>query len=289
MGDESLRCLGCQGKFGRPLANLRCDVCGLIFRLQDVIYSERFPALGSEFITPELRGVYYRALEVVDTYQRSLQGGSVPPRSEEATQVDLQTTPKAKPAVKAEVAQPTAPEKGDTKEEPVAEKLPEEEPKKKSKSPQKERKTKSEEAETGGRARSSGIRRRRAERSRSRRRRREERGQEETRGDSRKRSPVRREERSRSKDDRKERDREAKRSPLRPRSPSGPPPPREDPARRWQGAIPAYRSQGHHHHPPRYNDEYKQPENKGVKKRKQQAVFAEFKAWRKRNHRHQRW
>lgn len=68
---------------------------------------------------------------------------------------------------------------------------------------------------------------------------------------------------------------------MRPRSPPGPPPPRPEEGR-WKGPIPAYPNRGHHG-----GWDYCRPEpkNKGVKKRKQQALFAEFKAWRKRQDR----
>ena len=67
-----------------------------------------------------------------------------------------------------------------------------------------------------------------------------------------------------------------RRSPVRPRSPLGPPPPRREAHQRWTGPIPAYRPA------PQWDYERPEPENKGVKKRKQQALLREFKAWRKR-------
>jgi hypothetical protein len=48
------------------------------------------------------------------------------------------------------------------------------------------------------------------------------------------------------------------------------------------GPFPAY----HRRDQSDYQDGRPKPENKGVKKRKQQQIFAEFKAWRKRNKRH---
>ena len=67
-------------------------------------------------------------------------------------------------------------------------------------------------------------------------------------------------------------------SPRRPRSPSGLPPPRS-PGHRWRGPIPAGRERRRGPIAP----EERRPENKGRKKKRQQAIFAEFKAWRQQN------
>ena len=103
MGDESLQCLSCQGKFGRIIGNLRCEPCGLIFRLQDVLYSERFPAVGVNFVTPDLRGVYHKALEISDTYIRGLPGDKGSPCTPGVEAEVHQTTSKARPPVKKKV------------------------------------------------------------------------------------------------------------------------------------------------------------------------------------------
>ena len=80
MGDPGLRCLTCLGKFGPPVGDLRCEFCVLLYRLQDLVVSERFPQTGIKFVTPDLRGAYYKALEVADSYRHFTQGG--PPPSE---------------------------------------------------------------------------------------------------------------------------------------------------------------------------------------------------------------
>ena len=67
---------------------------------------------------------------------------------------------------------------------------------------------------------------------------------------------------------------EIPRRPLRPRSPPGPPPPRSNPEDRWVGPIPAYQRE-----PPPRRDRSKERKNKGAKKRRQQALFSQFKAW----------
>ena len=255
-----------------------------------MIYSDRFPALGGTFIAPELRGAYYRALEVSDTYTRGQQGDKESPGNIPPGQGDLQTTPKAKPPTKGEGSVvPEGP--GECKaEEETVNKAPV--IKEERKSPLKERKSRSEGVEGRERARSSGVRRQRERSPERSKRDQEELKTRERRGDSRReRSPLRRDRRDRPRDERKERDRgeeRARRSPLRPRSPAGPPPPREDPSQRWRGPIPAYSNQPHHQHYGRYNDGQPEPQNKGVKKRKQQALFSEFKAWRKRQQRNYR-
>ena len=80
MGDESLRCLTCRGKFGPLVADLR----NLVFRFQDVILSDRFPPTGSQFVVADLRGVYHKSLEICDSYSRFKPGDKGSPREEKA-------------------------------------------------------------------------------------------------------------------------------------------------------------------------------------------------------------
>ena len=106
MGDNSLRCLTCQGKLGPAVVELRCEVCSILFWIQNLLVSDRFPAIGGRFVVPELRAAYYKALEVADSYQRHKQGGE-PPRSEDKGLTEeeprvAETTPKSRPAVKPE-------------------------------------------------------------------------------------------------------------------------------------------------------------------------------------------
>ena len=58
MGEPPLRCLTCQGKFGRAVAELRCNVCVALFRLQCLLVSDEFPAEHIQLVYPEVRGAY---------------------------------------------------------------------------------------------------------------------------------------------------------------------------------------------------------------------------------------
>lgn len=305
MGDEVLRCSNCSGKFGPVVGDQRCGLCGLLHRYQTLLVSDRFPGVGGQFALPELQGAYHKALEIAESYHQHQQGGAVPPRSSDSEApgvggVGLQTTPKAKPPIKGEVE-----EKSVVVKEEIEESSPKDTTKERSplprryEGPKKEKKSRPRDPSGGERARSSGIRR--GERSRSPRQRRvDSREERPRRGDSKvgKRSPPSprgRERRERSGGRREGAGRDSRRkSPLRPRSPPGPPPPRSPPGpppqrresyQRWQGPIPAYSNRGHHQE---WDNSRPEPQNKGVKKRKQQRLFSEFKAWRKNQRRHQR-
>lgn len=82
MGEPPLRCLTCQGKFGRAVAELRCNECVTLFRLQCLLVSDECPAEHIQLVYPEVRGAYLRALEVCDVQRRADQGGAAPPRAE---------------------------------------------------------------------------------------------------------------------------------------------------------------------------------------------------------------
>ena len=110
MGDPGLRCLTCLGKFGPPVGDLRCEFCVLLYRLQDLVVSERFPQTGIKFVTPDLRGAYYKALEVADSYRHFTQGGPPPPRPEDkklplVEPKVAETTPKSRPPVKESIGE----------------------------------------------------------------------------------------------------------------------------------------------------------------------------------------
>ena len=287
MGDPSLRCLTCGGKFGAPVSDLRCELCSLVFRFQDVVSSDRFPATGGQFVVPDLRSLYLKSLEVCDSYLRFQQGDKESPRTQEGEakkeepDKQLLTTPKVKPPVKKELADEKEEKKVFKEEDVKRAKSPEQRIEAEVRKENKERKTTSRDREGDVRARSSGIHRRR-ERTRSASRRpRGDKERKPRRGDSQdRRSPLVRDRRGRSGERRRGGEADGGRrrsSPLRPRSPSGPPPPRTE-ERRWSGPIPAYYSRGQEE----YRDERRQPQNKGAKKRRQQALFSEFKAWRKR-------
>lgn len=296
MGDTSLRCLDCQGKFGAICSDLRCALCGTLFRLKRLVLSEAFPEGAGHFAEVSLRDVYFKILEAGEAkvLEEKAQGGikEEPPgvidkRPLEAPPLNLQTTPKAKPAEKGEPGKLEEKRvEGLGGDQEVAERATSaHRPKEKSKHKKRHHRRSEEEEEnkdkkkrrrsrTPGRSRSRTLRDKpeRVAEERPPLPRQSERKQRDRPRDSR--------ERARGSYEHGRGDRSVRpRSPLRPRSPPGPPPPRS-PHRRWSGPIPA----GGSRQPPQ-GDWEKKAENKGVKKRKQQALFAEFKAWRKRNRR----
>ena len=295
MGEEApLRCSECLGKFGEVVYGGRCGLCGLHWRIGDLLRSDRFPSVGNCIIGPQLKEVYYKALEVADGYRVELAGGltckalpAVPP-----PHLGGSGLPPGPPG--------TAPKEGELtkdKNEPEDKKArgkaidskkgqPEESPKAKASGPDKrpaealtEAKGEPEESEyesgeeeeavekSPERARSSG-RGHRGDASPGR----EGRAERNPVGEERR--PKR--ERESSPNARKQQRRcgETGRSPRgrgggdrRPPSPEGLPPPREEEGR-WRGPIPAFRGE----RPPieRRKVEPKYT-NKGRKKRKQQA------------------
>lgn len=307
MGDGSLRCLDCQGKFGAICSDLRCALCGTLFRLRGLVLSENFPKEAGHFAEVTLRDSYFKVLEEGETKSaelRSLGGASeCPPgvidkRPLEAAPLPLNTTPKAKPAVKGEgsgdsKAGGVGAEAGGAKEEEDTSHCPEgnvkakeEKEERKSKKKEKKRREREEEefiesAPSGRRSSPRRSRSRRTDRSREalpRYRRPEAR---QTAPEQLSPERIERKTRSREGHRREEDEREARRrSPLRPRSPPGPPPPRASGHGRWEGPIPSFQNR------PRDPERriHREARNKGAKKRRQQALFGEFKAWRK-NHR----
>ena len=280
MGDSRLRCLTCGGKFGEVVADYRCEGCRTLFCLQSLLVSDRFPVAGGALVFPDLKGLYHRVLDLAESYHRSVQGGSVPPgpgdkeAKREEAQV-LQTTPKARPPVKEEPARGGEAREGkpEVKEEKKESPRHEEE----RESPRKEKKRRDTGEAGEERARSSGIRRRRPRSPTPEEFRREHRDRKPRRGDSRQRPSPGCEgsgSRKREADRGRSRSTEIPRRPLRPRSPPGPPPPRSNPEDRWVGPIPAYQRE-----PPPRRDRSKERKNKGAKKRRQQALFSQFKAW----------
>ena len=277
MGESSLRCQGCGGKFGPPDVDQRCIVCGPLYRVSDLLLSDRFPACLGESLAVNLRQAYLSGLVAADNYWRDHQGGEKPPgkTTGDTEAKDQELHPKSK-------AQPPQVAEEETTE--VKEEVPNYSPEK---SPEPTREKKRETLQEEEKAINKRSRSRRSPLPRAPRRSRERR---------RSRSPQsshRRRERSRS--DHREGDRggrEKKRRPrseersrggsesapasssLRPRSPPGPPPHQRWNQGRWTGPIPAYNRQNQWR---RENE----AENKGVKKRKQQALLREFKAWRK--------
>ena len=291
MGEEALRCLDCQGKFGRAVLDLRCSTCAVVFRLRDLLLSESFPGIGAQFAEPIIREAYHRVLEIADNYRRF----QAPAASEAAVseakkagpveeEAQPGSFPKSKPAEKSESAPASLPsspaippvekkkksKKDKTKRKSRSPKSPLVRPRDRSRrvdsesSPAAKEEPVSEEAEIGEETR--GKEKKTRERESSPR---------PARDSGRARSPPRRRSRQRS--------RSARRSPLRPRSPPGPPPPREDPAARWTGPIPSHRHRGY---PPAPPPRHPEASNKGAKKRRQQQLFNEFKAWRKRYNRY---
>ena len=167
MGDPSLRCLTCGGKFGAPVSDLRCELCSLVFRFQDVVSSDRFPATGGQFVVPDLRSLYLKSLEVCDSYLRFQQGDKESPRTQEGEakkeepDKQLLTTPKVKPPVKKELADEKEEKKVFKEEDVKRAKSPEQRIEAEVRKENKERKTTSRDREGDVRARSSGIHRRR--------------------------------------------------------------------------------------------------------------------------------
>eukprot|EP00435_Cladocopium_sp_Y103_P022074 s1645_g5.t1 len=253
MGEPSLRCLTCHGKFGPLHSELRCHTCVLLYRIQGALLSEHFDAKDLDLVIPELKQTYYRVLELADSRRRSKLGGSESPRPEDK-QEDLSTTPKSKPPEKPQEVR---------KETTGIEKQKEEQ---KVKSNKKEKKQKPKDREPKEEARGSRPSEPR-HRSRSRRRRPESDSRE------RRRSPIQRERKSRSEEEGRPRsEQRGDRKPtLRPKSPPGPPPSRREEWPRWEGPIPAYQRPTWDPKPVRHEE----AQNKGVKKRKQQALFNE--------------
>eukprot|EP00435_Cladocopium_sp_Y103_P072598 s2_g40.t1 len=139
-------------KLGAVVADLRCEYCLVLFRIQELVVSERFPPNGAPFCLADLRGAYYRALEVADSYLQSGQGGRVPPGKEESKEPieKFTTTPKSKPPTKVESPEEeTAVEAKEEEESP--DKAPEREEKpRESHSERKERKRHRREEHPGG-------------------------------------------------------------------------------------------------------------------------------------------
>ena len=296
MGDQGLRCLDCQGKFGRPVAELRCGTCGTLFKIKEILLSAHYPPEGVVFAEVELRALCFKLKEVAANLNQQLAlGGVAPPEVDKGAgpQVRediLSTTPKSKPPVKGGIppkgeASGSKPEgvkeEVDTiEEEPIAKKDKEHKKKKKVRGEErKERSPRSQEPKKSKR-RSRSPRRSRSRRRRegSEENRREHHEGSETAEGARERkrgrslTPIERRKASSP----RRREAEGRRSPVRPRSPPGPPPPRP-PERRWQGPIPSHQTRTQWDPYPKHPD----AENKGKKKRRQQALFNEFKAWRK--------
>lgn len=80
MGDSGLRCKDCLGKLGDLEAEDRCTLCLPLFRLWELVLSDRFPQIGVSQVEPLVRTAYWRALELVEAYRRACQGGEDPLR-----------------------------------------------------------------------------------------------------------------------------------------------------------------------------------------------------------------
>lgn len=96
-----LDCLDCRGKFGPVLAELRCSLCGQLFRLRQLVLSERFPADGVPVVEPQVKAALFAALEVADSYlskqkDKGAQKDSSTPGEGSDKQYLLEATPKSK-------------------------------------------------------------------------------------------------------------------------------------------------------------------------------------------------
>ena len=298
MGEPpALRCSECLGKFTGTLSGGRCFLCGTLWRLGDLLRSERFPSVGEALIGGQLRELYFRALELSDSYRIELERGGT--GLQVATQLTRKAAPAAPPATLGGAGLPPSPPVACDKKEAHTEEHCEDQPKaKKSKKEKdkdkKDKKRKREdkkikeepgpEKEAGSSAfsRPASSNPKKEELTAEPEAEEFETAEEEERvAESPPRVPSPRPARETEKDRRdnrshghrdrsrsrrrRSRDREAERSPRRPRSPVGPPPPREDPYR-WKGPIWA-----HGREPPPIERRYPEAQNKGVKKRKQQA------------------
>ena len=110
MGEPVLRCLDCYSKFGPIVADLRCGLCGTLFRLREYLYSDTFPEEGRLIAEVEVRNLYLRLQETGTRIAQNPLGPGTLRWPEGVPEARLQTTPKAKPA--------EPPKKGDTSEEP---------------------------------------------------------------------------------------------------------------------------------------------------------------------------
>ena len=295
MGEEApLRCSDCLGKFGEITNGSRCGLCSLHWRIGGLLRSDQFPSVGKAIIGPQLKEVYYRALEVADGYRvelaegltckappavppPSLGGAGLPPGPPKSAPGGKEPTGcKAEDKAKSAKREAPASEKAPLKESPAGTTaLPDKRPAESTT----EAKAEPEESEY-----ESGEEETVVEESPERNRSSGHRGGEVSPvpEERRQRSPVPEERRGRRDRDpsprpqnKRRRSGETGESPRRrpeedrrPRSPIGPPPPREEGAR-WRGPILAPRGE----RPPieRRKVEPKYT-NKGAKKRKQQAA-----------------
>ena len=272
MGDGSLRCVDCQGRLGKPEAEQRCGLCLSLYRLRDLVLSERFPAIGSSQIGPLVRTAYWTALELTEAYHRAQQGGENPPSGEGGGKHPDKSSGSA-PGLAPKAKPPSPPS---NRRSPPSEKVH----KKKDKKDKSEKKDQKD------------HKRRRRSPSPLKRKKRSvtpespeevfeeiEEAEEEVRVEDRCTSPPPRDSRktrdgrSGGRDRSRERTprrRSPDRSPLRPRSPDGPPPVRRNSSRsNWEGPIPAF-----HNRPiERPPLQRRKPKNKGAKKRRQQRRF----------------
>lgn len=268
MGESSLRCITCLGKFGPATSELRCNLCVTLFRLQCLLVSEHFPADQVDVVYPEIRGAYIRALEVVDVQRpRASQGGEGPPSAGD----------KALPLVEgrrlltSSKARPPSPPKGTASSSKDKEKR-----NKKDKDKVKKKRERSRSRQRKKRSPSPVKRKRRSKTPDSPEEEIEEGEEEEGFEDD----PVREEENVASGSGRRE-GREASRrrsapkaSPRRPRSPPGPPPDRREESVPWAGPILAYRGRQEERPPiERRFQEERRPKNKGRKKKRQQKRY----------------
>ena len=117
MGEQVLRCIGCLGKFGTPVSDNRCLVCGGLYRFSSFLLSDHFPSCGGAILEQDIRNLYFKALEGADSFRRSHQGGPPPPRPvgvvpTGATQLGGPPPPgrvEASPAVGLDSGEPPAP------------------------------------------------------------------------------------------------------------------------------------------------------------------------------------
>ena len=68
MGERALRCTECAGRLVSPGSTGKCEVCWLLGRLRDHLYSGRFPPQGAPTAASALREALLRILETSESF-----------------------------------------------------------------------------------------------------------------------------------------------------------------------------------------------------------------------------
>ena len=294
MGDRP-DCLDCRGKFGAIVFDWRCEQCGCLFRLRELLLSDRFPADGQPVLEPLIRRSYHTALEVSDSYLRNLperlskeelrvaKAETLEPEAPATAAKALPSPPKAKREEGGDARKSSQGKRKERRQSSSQSREKKRHPKKEAKRSRSGRgrkrsrerpspvevyddlcedvKEEPESEEEARKKKGSGERSRRARSVTP-----KSRGEKKDDGKSR---SVRQRSREASREEGEERHNEARGS--RPREPSRPPPDRrEGGSHKWEGPIPAYRkTRDNFREHPDWDPKAKFT-NKGSKKREQQ-------------------